>query len=713
MAAAEIGQPRECDTCEEVKEVSEKTFALYNKGKRGWHTTCRVCQGVARSEAGPVKPASSPRVREGREYNDLIEEMYLLAETQRNPARIEEIALELRERVIALADAGERKKSFMMFVEIMKPLVAGWMEPGAIHEDIIDGLLSENRRRLIIATRYSAKSTLTSIYVTWRILLDPLVKVMVISKGAKLATRMLRTVRRVFIQNCPVLYHLMPTEDCLDNAEQYQTPQSLQVTTGGATVSSFGVTSDLPGYRADITIGDDVEGPSDDTPEKVGELEEKLNELHMINPIGEKVMLGTYQSEFSVYAVLADKEDSDGNPVWELHRACMFEEDPDGKTIRSRWPGMFTDQDAMDWRRSVTARAWRLHAMLIADPSILNERPLKISDLPLVHLDPMVTKCPLKVNRTGEQAVEVPTWGAPKGDVWYWAELDGDEVNYVQTVISIDPASGLAGRDAIGVAVLSITGSGYGVIRHLEGVRGPTKAHNMRRVAIIAKEFNATNLVVEETEESFFGQTLENELVLIGHPMTTERAKAGGLKKGQRIIDALAPTMGAGRLLMPHRVALSDHGGEFVTQLTKVSYDGRTGKAKDHDDIVDALAHAVGIVRGSLLSDPGDNIASHRVSQLDRLRGVPLRRGGLGVSPDDPSPFAGRSYGSGLTGDLPMAEAMIAEDEVLIKLQARREALMEVLKEDQAIGRSPDRYIMEKVKKLTHDIDELKELNVL
>jgi hypothetical protein len=52
------------------------------------------------------------------------------------------------------------RESLRLFVNVVKPLVAGWMEPGAIHDDIIDGLLSTHRRRLVIATRYSAKSTL-------------------------------------------------------------------------------------------------------------------------------------------------------------------------------------------------------------------------------------------------------------------------------------------------------------------------------------------------------------------------------------------------------------------------------------------------------------------------------------------------------------------------------------------------------------------------
>jgi hypothetical protein len=93
-----------------------------------------------------------------------------------------------------------------------------------------------------------------------------------------------------------MLADLVPNDDCLDNAEQFQVPQATKVVTGGATLTSLGVGSNLPGFRSDLTVGDDVEGPADDTPEKVEDLLELLNELHMINPKGEKVMLGTYQS---------------------------------------------------------------------------------------------------------------------------------------------------------------------------------------------------------------------------------------------------------------------------------------------------------------------------------------------------------------------------------------------------------------------------------
>ena len=714
VARAEIGAPRECNECGEIKPVDMKTYSPNNKGKRGWSKTCRVCQGIRAAEKKP-KLISKAISKSGSDISNDITEMYLLAETNRNPAKVEEIAQELRERIIALNEAGEEKASLMLFVDCVKPLVAGWMEPGEIHEDIIDGLLSHDRRRLIIATRYSAKSTLTGIWLAWKIMLDPLIKVMVISRGSKLANRMLRTVRKVFIANCPMLQHLIPTEDCMDNAEQFQTPQSLKVTTGGATLSSFGITSDLPGFRADLTVGDDVEGPSDDTPEKVVDLEETLNELHMINPKGEKVMLGTYQSEFSIYAKLADLVDSDGAPIWELHRACMFEEDPDDKTLRSRWQGMFTDQDGMDWRRSVTGRAWKLHAMLIADPSILNEKPLKISDFVLMQHDPMSTAFPLEITRGVSEATDVQRWSAPKGDVWFYGEGSGNPVNYVMTIAAIDPASGLAGRDAIGVAILGITASGYGVIRHLEGVRGASKAENMRRCAEIVRQYNASLLVIEETKEGFFGETLESELIILGYPMTVEKVTTGGQQKGRRIIEALAPPMGAGRLIMLEQVARSDHGGEFVNQLVRISYDGRTGKAKDHDDIVDALAHAVARVKTSLVGDVGSNISDHRVSGLDRLRYVPSRFGGLGGTEDTPGRNTrGITFGgSGLDNEMSLGELLLEDDEQMVRIETRRDRLQDIISDDLRSGRQPDPSVIKQVQGLTRQLQELKEHPVL
>lgn len=718
VARAEMGHPRQCDACDETKEVSRKTFTPSKSGVRGWKIVCKVCEAIASSEGSEGRNRAKRETTVSPEgTQDSINQMYLYAFGNR-AKDADDIGQEIGQEIRNLYEGGDHLESFELFIEMVKPLVAGWMEPGAIHDDIKKGLMSTHRRRLIIATRYSAKSTLCSIYVAWRVFLEPLIKIMVVSRGSKLAARMLRTVRRVFIENCPALWHLRPTEDCLDNAEQFQSPQSLKVVTGGATITSLGMGSNLPGFRSDLTIGDDVEGPKDDTPEKVQQLEEDLNELHMINPRGEKIMLGTYQTEFSVYAKLAEltTTDEDGEnevPVWEEHRAVMFEMDKiDGKVVvHSRWPQMFSDKDGLDWSKSVTARAWRLHVMLIADPSILNERPLKIGDLPVLEWHPKDARFPLEFTRSGRKLNELPRWSAPKGDDWYAGIPGADDSPLASIVMAVDPASGLAGRDAIGVAVLGITAAGFGIIIHLEGVRSPDKHTSMRRVAKIAKDYKATILVVEELADGLFGETLEGHLVTLQYPMMVEKVTTGNQQKGRRIVESLAPPMGAGRLLILEQVVESDHGGEFVNQLVRISYDGRTGSARQHDDIVDALAHAVFRQKHSLISDIADNIAEHRIGKIDRWAKVPTRMGGLG-GVDDERARTHRRIDMGKEYELSLGERLVEEDEVLIAIIARRDRLQGVLHEELQMGKGPDPIIAKRIEQLSAQIKELKEHQV-
>lgn len=712
-----LGASRTCLECGDTKEISEKTYQPMRAGPGGWDDVCLVCRALDGSgdEALRQQPPAKATRRTTGDTQELIDDMYLEhLKARPDMDRLTEIIAVLGARVRELPDCD----SLMLFIDIVKPLIAGWQEPGAIHEDIIDGLLSGGRRRLIVATRYSAKSTLTSIWLAWRIFKDPLVKIMCISRGSKLAARMLRTVRQVYFQNCPMLAHLIPNDTCLDNAEQFQVPQATKVTTGGATFTSLGIGSNLPGFRADLTVADDVEGPQEDSPDKVDALMEILNELHMINPKGEKVMLGTYQSEYSIYAKLADLEDRDGNPVWENHRAVMFEEDKENGDIRSRWPAMFSDADAMDWRKSVTERAWRLHALLIADPSILNERPLKIGQFITVNWPVGKDTFPDQIEAGGDALLDLRNWGAPKGDVWRGpGAISLDRVSeYVRTVVAIDPASGLAGRDAIGLAVLSITATGHGVIRHLEGVRGPDKIGNIRRCAALIARFHADHVVVEELEDGLFGETLENQLLLLGLAMAVEKVTTGGQQKGRRIIETLSPPMANGRLIILQDVCQSDHGGDFANQLVRVSYDGRTGKAKDHDDIVDALAHAVATAKGDLVSDVSENLANARAVRLNDWRGISLRYGGLGISKGDETRDSRTvALGDPMGDGLSMGEKLLEDDEVLERYRARLEFLRERFKTlaRQRAGSFEMDRVRGEMKRVEQVVQTLMEVNVL
>jgi hypothetical protein len=274
--------------------------------------------------------------------------------------------------------------------------------------------------------------------------------------------------------------------------------------------------------------------------------------------------------------------------------------------------------------------------------------------------------------------------------------------------MAVDPASGLAGRDAIGVAVLGITQGGLGIILHLEGVRATDKTLARRRVADIGRDFGVTRVVVEELADGLFGETLESDFIHIGYPVSVEKVTTGGQQKGRRIIESLGPPMGAGRLVIVESLIETDHCGEFVNQLVRISYDGRTGSSKDHDDIVDALAHAVASEKHSLVSDVGDNLAAARTASLDRWSRVPLRYGGLGDASAEEYPHT-HSWGS----DVNLSSALLEEDEVMIALMERRDRLQTVVNEELQMGRGADRSIVDRIKGLTRQIDELRTLQVL
>ena len=142
-----------------------------------------------------------------------------------------------------------------------------------------------------------------------------------------------------------------------------------------------------------------------------------------------------------------------------------------------------------------------------------------------------------------------------------------------------------------------------------------------------------------------------------------------------------------------------------------MSYDGRTGAAKDHDDIVDALAHAVAKCKGSLIGDRSELMGEFQTARMEHLRYVPLRQGGLGGR-EEPLAEHHRTLSDPL-GGLSMGEALIEEDEVLTKLTARRDRIQEVIRDDVAHGRQVDQGLVSRVKAMTTQINELKEQQVL
>ena len=180
------------------------------------------------------------------------------------------------------------------------------------------------------------------------------------------------------------------------------------------------------------------------------------------------------------------------------------------------------------------------------DDTTDRERPFLLSDLPVLDFPGKALRVPVEIKGGGEALPDLPRGSAEDGDEWHSVGYVSNDLGpYTQTVAAVDPASGLAGgkHDAIGLAIVSVTVGGRGVIRIAQGVRGETTQEAIASTARIIAEHGVNKLLVEEGLGGLFGQMLTAHLGTTGHPLAFERVHGAGIRKGRRIIEAISPAL--------------------------------------------------------------------------------------------------------------------------------------------------------------------------
>ncbi|WP_207462280.1 phage terminase large subunit [Azospirillum sp. SYSU D00513] len=582
----------------------------------------------------PDHPRGWPdQKNEWREFDRVLEErvtrLYAIAEDPKADQERAEL-IELLKRVTRVAGdpagGGEMKDeraAFVNFCQVLKPVMGGWEDWGPIHEDILDALLSKDPNVVLLASRGSAKSTITSMFVSWRLWRNPLEVVLVVSSAESHAKRMLKAVRG-FLDGCPLLEELRPDDEQLDSAFQLEVAPAKGKLGMSISLTCRGIGSQITGLRATLIIGDDIETPKDGTPEAVDKLEEALSELEFIaSPGAQKKMLGTPQSTFSLYGRLKRSE------AWTVFQACIFTSDIiDGEEVfESRWPARFSPENIAQTRKTVTKQLFALHYRLDLSDTVTKEQPLKLCELPVIDWPSLNPQAPIEITGGGPALVGLPRGSTQDGDEWHGVgSVSPDLAPYTQIVAAVDPASGLSGRDAIGLSIVGVTAGGRAVIRVATGVRGVSVQDAIERTASLIAQYGTNKLVIEESKASTFGMVLMNALQARGWPLIPEKRNTGNATKGRRIIEAISPALGSGKLYICRDVLTSETGPEFVNQYTGIAYDGRKLK---NDDIIDALAYCLAEIGPVLSADSSQFVAGARVN-VDELRRLPLRRQVLG-----------------------------------------------------------------------------------
>ena len=508
-------------------------------------------------------------------------------------------------------------------------------KPTDVQYDIAKYVQHGPKRSIIEAFRGVGKSWITSAYVVWLLYMNPQLNILVVS-ASKTRSDDFTTFTLRLLKEIPVLAHLIPSED------QRQSRISFDVGPAAAShapsVKSVGVTGQLAGSRADVLIADDIEVPNNSATQGMRDkLSEAVKEFDAIlKPDGRIIYLGTPQNQESLYNKLPDRgyelriwparypsEDQMigyGDKIAPLI-VDRLENDKD-LLGQSTDPDRFSDFDLMEREASYGRSGFSLQFMLDTRLSDAERYPLKVGDL--VVMDIPIHSGPEKVLwASDDQHIiqELPNV-AFNGDHYHKPMFLPDSfVEYSGSVMSIDPSG--RGKDETGYAVVKML-NGYLYVRRCGGVAGGYTEEALQKLAVIAKEEEVNEIIVE----SNFGDGMFNQLMLpvLGkiHPVTMSEVRHN-TQKEKRIIDVLEPVMNQHRLVVDKKVIQQDYDScqnlppeqalryQLMYQMTRITNDRG---ALTNDDRLDALAMAVQYWVDAMAQDAEHKIQSRREEVL-------------------------------------------------------------------------------------------------
>src|SRR5574343_189834 len=172
--------------------------------------------------------------------------------------------------------------------------------------DIAAYMQNGPRLRMVMAQRGEAKSTLAALYAVWRIVQRPSTRVLIVSGGEKQASEVATLVVRL-ITTWDILECLRPDRQAGDrtSTEAFDVHYALKGLDKSPSVACVGITSNLPGKRADLLIPDDIETNKNGLTVTQRELLLHLSkEFSSICTHGDILYLGTPQSKDSIYNTL-------------------------------------------------------------------------------------------------------------------------------------------------------------------------------------------------------------------------------------------------------------------------------------------------------------------------------------------------------------------------------------------------------------------------
>lgn len=499
-------------------------------------------------------------------------------------------------------------------------------DPTPVQYDIANYLQTGPRRAVIEAFRGIGKSWITAAFVCWLLWNNPQLKILVVSASKSKADENATFIKQI-INLVPELAHLKadPSKGQRDSMLSFDVGPALP--DQSPSVKSAGITGQITGSRADIIIADDIEIPNNSATQMMRDkLSEAVKEFDAIlKPLktARIIYLGTPQTEMSLYnqlpergyeirvwpALYPDLKDIikyQGRLAPLVTKAMEKNAAIAGKPVD---PQRFDEQDLMERKASYGRAGFALQFMLDTSLSDADRYPLKIQDLIVMNLSPMMGHLKLAWGAAPEVAINDLPAVALVGDRYYRPIFKSQEMSeYTGCVMAIDPSG--RGQDETGYAIIKILASNLYVVA-AGGLKGGYSDETLETLAKLAAKHQVNHIIIEANFGDGMYTKLFQPILQKHHKCLVEEVKHS-TQKELRIIDTLEPVMAQHRLIFDqkvieddYRTAEADIQYSLFYQMTRLT---RERGALMHDDRIDALAMAVAYWVEHLAAD-GNKIA--------------------------------------------------------------------------------------------------------
>jgi len=515
----------------------------------------------------------------------------------------------------------------------------GLPPPTPVQNDIAYNLQHGERRLVLEAFRGVGKSWITVAFVLWCLLLNPQLKIMVVSASQPLADEFSKFCKQL-IHGMPMLLHLAPS------AEAGHSDSAIRFDVGPATpskdpsVKSAGITGQITGNRADIIVADDIEIPKNSYThllrERLAELVKEFDAV--LKPGGRIIYLGTPQVETSLYNRLLARGYT--IRIWPAEIPTRIEA-YHGRLApfvlkrieRGAVPGepldpkRFNRADLDERKASYGLSGYALQFMLDTNPAEIDKHPLRTRDLIIHDCDTEMGPVKLVWGSDKDCLINDLPSGGFDGDfyvkhTWKSAEMAA----FTGTVMAIDPSG--RGQDETAYAIVrNLHGMLYLV--DVGGFKEGFSEDTLKSLATRAIRHHV-NYIIDEPNYGggMFRQLLKPVVIRlateagIGAPMFDEEWDGwSSTQKEMRILDTLEPVVQSHRLVVDRRVIEQDRVVQedrsqysFIQQFTRMA---RIKGCLPHEDRLEAVSMACGYWMERMKLDKDRALENHKEAALD------------------------------------------------------------------------------------------------